>query len=613
MENLPFTDELQKRMQLLEEDNQRLREQLYIYKKIYDNLPEPYILLDENKKIVDANPAACTLFETNFETLMNSSITEFLSLTPPEVFEDQRMLIRENGMLEDEWLIRSKNGLVKHIEFFSLGNILPNIDLYILKDVTARKRLEFERFFHLQLFNNIFNQVIDGIVMFDEKGIIVNANPAFCQYLKKDKNELIGFPIQAVLAGDDSSRREESGRILSKAPFIGEIQLKSGEERKVFEISTSPNVYNGLYMSILRDKTEKYEMENELYNIALKFRNVFHGALDGMILWKNGLKIYDMNSAGKKILGLTEQDDIHKQLDWLFCRKGNKKDFFRNVFLELHQKGEKRFTMDIETADGKVRTLEMTSKRDIVDGIHLTVFRDITERMKMEEQLRKTETLNVIGELAAGIAHEIRNPMTSLKGFIQLLQNSISGYAMYFDIITAELNRIESIVNEFLVLGRPQVLRFYKCDITRIMRETIDLLYGQAVLNNVQFRTHFAKNIPKIYCDPNRIKQVFINIIKNAIEVMKEGGFVTIEIKKEMRNTLVVAISDEGGGIGKEDLKRLGEPFYTTKERGTGLGLMVSYNIISEHKGKIMVESDLGKGTTFFIYLPILQKEELEE
>jgi len=94
---------------------------------------------------------------------------------------------------------------------------------------------------------------------------------------------------------------------------------------------------------------------------------------------------------------------------------------------------------------------------------------------------------------------------------------------------------------------------------------------------------------------------------------MKEGGFVTIEIKKEMRNTLVVAISDEGGGIGKEDLKRLGEPFYTTKERGTGLGLMVSYNIISEHKGKIMVESDLGKGTTFFIYLPILQKEELEE
>lgn len=223
----------------------------------------------------------------------------------------------------------------------------------------------------------------------------------------------------------------------------------------------------------------------------------------------------------------------------------------------------------------------------------------------MEECLRKSDTLNVVGELAAGIAHEIRNPMTALKGFIQLLQGSIKeDHSLYFNVITSELKRIESIITEFLILAKPQAVRFEQKNIIKIMKDTIDLLNAQAILVNVQIYLEY-ENVPDIYCEPNQLKQVFINILKNAIEVMPNGGNIFVSIHRKNDKWVQIAIQDEGPGISKDKLKRLGEPFYTTKDRGTGLGLMVSYKIIEEHKGKVKVKSKVGHGTTFYISLPI--------
>lgn len=600
-------------IRILEEEIRWLKNDLYFYKRIYENIPEPIILLDQNKNIINANGAACLFFETDYDTLINSNIHDFLYLTPKVVLEQQNLIIKENGMLIDEWLIELKNQVVKHIEFFSLANILPNIDLYILKDITSHKRLELERSMHLQLFNNIFNQVIDGIVMFDENGIIVNVNPAFCQKVVKEKDELIGTSFESLFVQDQEEQMKKFWNdIESTGSFFGEIKLICGREIKVFEVSTSSNVYNGLFMSILRDITEKNEMENKLRKSEQKFRNVFQGTIDGMVLWKDDLSIVDINEAGKKLLQITEEEELQKQINEIYCIKNKKKHFLLPYFLQMHHKGIENGTIELEMKDQTIKTIEFSSKKKIIQDIHLTVFRDITERLKMEDQLRKSDMLNVVGELAAGIAHEIRNPMTSLKGFIQLLRSNISGYTMYFNIITAELDRIESIINEFLVLAKPQMMQYSKRDIVQIMQETIHLLHGEAMLNNVQFRTDFSKDLPLIYCEPNRIKQVFINIIKNAIEVMTKGGFITISIQKKDENTLQIAIQDEGIGMNEEKLKKLGQPFYTTKERGTGLGLMVSYKIIEEHQGEIFVESEEGKGTTFHLFLPITRKEEAD-
>jgi len=354
------------------------------------------------------------------------------------------------------------------------------------------------------------------------------------------------------------------------------------------------------------DINEEQMQETVLQESEQKYRRIFEDSIDGLILWDNGHRIVDVNTAGERMIGLPKKKLIGKRVyDSYSQLDGKKQEILRHID-QLLNNGQSTSTIIFEMEDGKNKFFEFSSKLDIVEGVNLTVFKDVTEKVVMQEQLRKSDTLNVIGELAAGIAHEIRNPMTALKGFIQLLEGSISKeHSMYYQVITTELQRIDSIINEFLILAKPQAIRFQEKDINQIMKETVDLLTAQAVLYNVQFVTEYDDGLPLVFCEPNQMKKVFINLIKNAIEVMPCGGNISITIKKMGNQQIQIKIQDEGTGIPKEKIKKLGEPFYTTKDRGTGLGLMVSYRIIDEHKGTINIESEEGKGTIFYINLPI--------
>ncbi|MEH7354970.1 ATP-binding protein [Neobacillus drentensis] len=354
------------------------------------------------------------------------------------------------------------------------------------------------------------------------------------------------------------------------------------------------------------DINDEQTQETVLLGSEQKYRKIFEDSIDGLLLWDNGHRIVDVNTAGERMIGLPKRKLIGKRVyDSYSQLDGKKQEILRHID-QLLNNGQTTSTIIFEMEDGKNKFFEFSSKLDIVEGVNLTVFKDVTEKVVMQEQLRKSDTLNVIGELAAGIAHEIRNPMTALKGFIQLLEGSITKeHSMYYQVITTELQRIDSIINEFLILAKPQAIRFQEKDINQIMKETVDLLTAQAVLYNVQFVTKYDNGLPLVFCEPNQMKKVFINFIKNAIEVMPCGGNISITIKKMENQQIQIKIQDEGTGIPKEKIKKLGEPFYTTKDRGTGLGLMVSFRIIEEHKGTINIESEEGKGTIFYINLPI--------
>jgi signal transduction histidine kinase len=169
--------------------------------------------------------------------------------------------------------------------------------------------------------------------------------------------------------------------------------------------------------------------------------------------------------------------------------------------------------------------------------------------------------------------------------------------------MTSELNRIETIISELLMLARPQKLHFEQKDILVILQDVIMLLEGQAILNNVEIVTKFADNIPLISCVQNELKQVFINIVKNGIEAMPQGGNLIIKVKGLEDNSILISFTDQGVGIPESKIPKLGDPFYSTKENGTGLGLMVSFKIIEHHQGTIAINSIVGKGTTFEITL----------
>ncbi|WP_180960309.1 EAL domain-containing protein [Neobacillus cucumis] len=229
--------------------------------------------------------------------------------------------------------------------------------------------------------------------------------------------------------------------------------------------------------------------------------------------------------------------------------------------------------------------------------------RDITEQKRTEEQLAKSEKLAIVGELAAGVVHEIRNPITSIKGFIQLFQQGIHK-PEYFKVIYEEFERLEDILQEFLNLAKPQPFKLERFDLKSILQDVVTLLRPEANLNNVQIYQEYDDLLPPIMCDRNQLKQVFINIIRNSMEATIKSGTIHIVGILE-RNYVLIKIMDNGIGISEERIKRLGEPFYSNKEKGTGLGLMLCFRIVKQHNGCLTIKSAENQGTTVEIRFPI--------
>lgn len=239
----------------------------------------------------------------------------------------------------------------------------------------------------------------------------------------------------------------------------------------------------------------------------------------------------------------------------------------------------------------------------------ISVSRDITSRNRMEELLRRSEKLTTVGQLAAGVAHEIRNPLTTLRGFLQLQQQTNKLNHRHLDLMLSELDRINLIVGEFLILAKPQAVHFQDRDIRFILGDVISLLDSQAHLHGVEFVLSASSDSAMVHCEENQLKQVFINLLKNGMEAMPNGGSIQIRLHHEEElNRVRIEIKDEGIGIPEEMMPKLGEPFFTNKESGTGLGLMVSQRIIQSHKGMMDIRSVMNKGTTVIIDLPASDK-----
>ncbi|MEH7336760.1 ATP-binding protein, partial [Neobacillus drentensis] len=218
----------------------------------------------------------------------------------------------------------------------------------------------------------------------------------------------------------------------------------------------------------------------------------------------------------------------------------------------------------------------------------------ISSLTSVHEKLRQKEKLAVIGRMAAAIGHEIRNPLASLKGFTQLQQERNQSTNEFYPIMIQEIDRINLIVNDLMDLGKPRVTEFEKASIEEVITYTLSIIQQQADRQGVIIETMMPGPIPPIDCDEKQLKQVFINLIKNAIESMSGGGTIKINTNVLHGQKLHIIIQDDGIGIDEKDIINLGEPFFTTKKDGTGLGLMVSNQIIMDHNGEINIESNIG-------------------
>ncbi|MDG4727970.1 PAS domain-containing sensor histidine kinase [Bacillus sp. GBSC66] len=246
---------------------------------------------------------------------------------------------------------------------------------------------------------------------------------------------------------------------------------------------------------------------------------------------------------------------------------------------------------------------------------------DITKQKQAKLELERSnqqlqmqaQKLAVAGQIAAGIAHEVRNPLTSVNGFLQLMKTQYPERTDYFDIIFSEIKRIDFVLSELLVLAKPQAVHFQEVQLHELLEQVITLLKTNAVLSNIDLKQPFKKqDAGAILADANQMKQLFINLIKNAIEAMPEGGSIYISTEKVL-NEWKITIQDEGKGMSEEDIQKIYDPFFSTKKEGTGLGLTICATILKDHHGRMDVSSELGKGAAFQIYLPVCQKSRQQQ
>ncbi|AJH19324.1 signal transduction histidine kinase [Bacillus sp. RC55] len=224
--------------------------------------------------------------------------------------------------------------------------------------------------------------------------------------------------------------------------------------------------------------------------------------------------------------------------------------------------------------------------------------------VEMMNSMKETENLAVIGTMSTTIAHEIRNPLTALKGFTQIQKERNPEDTMSYEIMLQEIERINGFVSELMLLGKPKPTNYEWCNIGEILLYVVQLMESYATQYKVKFNLQVDGNLPVINGDDKQLKQVLLNIIKNGIESMPGGGNIRILAYEKAGENLCISVEDQGLGIENEKIEKIGKAFYTTKENGTGLGLMITYKIIEEHQGSIAIESSMGIGTKVEIYLP---------
>ena len=228
---------------------------------------------------------------------------------------------------------------------------------------------------------------------------------------------------------------------------------------------------------------------------------------------------------------------------------------------------------------------------------YLVYLKDITHKKETEEMMVRSEKMTVAGQLAAGIAHEIRNPLTSLKGFLQLLQAGVDRKEEYFTIMIDEIEKIETITSELLYISKPLTDNKKLEPVINMLEDIVTLLRPQASLNNVEILIERPVDA-EIICDRSQIKQVLINLVKNAIEAMEEPGKIILSTQHG-NGKIIISVQDEGRGISTDILHKLGEPFFTTKQSGTGLGLLITKQILEAHHANLEIKQNPTKGSTF--------------
>ncbi|MEB3103659.1 PAS domain S-box protein [Ferviditalea candida] len=510
-----------------------------------------------------------------------------------------------------------KDGSMSHanITIYPIRDAEGNIERFVgvERDITESKLAEQKLRESEERYRQLVELSPEPIIVHSDYRIVF-VNPAAVKLAgAADQAELIGKEIFGFIHPTDLDTLESKLQQLFKegkpARNIQKKLVRLDGQMIDIEISALPLEYMGKrsVQLLCKDISEQKKAEEELFERELQFRRMIKLLPEPMVIHKDG-KIHYVNDMTLALVGAQSQEEVIGRSIFDFIHPDYAGVVTERIRLAITS-NEKLDYMEIKLVrlDGTFVDVETSSiyiHKYLQFPVVQTVIRDLTDRKRTEEYMLRSEKLSVVGQLAAGVAHEIRNPLTSLKGFVQLMKTNKGNEQKYIEIMLSELDRIHSIVNEFMILAKPHEIHFQESSIVELIRNVVFLLDSQAILNNVQIHYDFEPDIPLVQCDENQMKQVFVNLLKNAIEAMPNGGTVQICVRTASNGNISIRIIDEGKGIPEDMIRKLGEPFFSTKETGTGLGLMICFGIVQAHNGTLRFSSKENCGTTVEVQIP---------
>ncbi|MFZ5644963.1 MAG: PAS domain S-box protein [Bacillota bacterium] len=590
-----------------------LRQSEKRYRKLINLSPDP-IVVHSGGNILFVNKIGAQIYGAESpEQLIGRQLMDFIHPDCKEMVRERvrKMIDEWEGAPLSELKVIVADGSVKDIEVAAnplTYKGMPAIQV-VIRDISERKRREEELRFSMELFSRAFNASPNPITISNYEGRYVKVNKSFERIAGYSHEEALGAnplelgifldPDNAVKALDLLKRQGELRELeVNVRTKHGELLygllscfiIELGAEKYILTIYNDLTMHinaeaerrnneqflNSVFESIqdrlsiidiefniirVNKKTEKI-FEHALPLAGKKCYKVYHGEEDICPGCPN-LKVIENRKPANAVICVRDKEG--KSIGWL--------EHFSYPFI------------DITTGE--------------LAGI-LTYVRDVTEKVKMEQEMARMERFHLIGQMAAGIGHEIRNPMTTVRGFIQLLGNKKEYKAQreYFNLMLSELDRANSIITEYLSLAKNRVVDLKDQNLSDIIKTLQPLIYAEAMDAGINFVLETG-SVPNLLLNENEIRQLILNLVKNALESMDFGG--SLKISTFVRNSdVILAVHDQGPGIPSEILDQIGTPFFTTKDTGTGLGLAVCYGIASRHNAEITIDTGPG-GTTILV------------
>ena len=573
---------------------------------------ESGIFLDVNQSFADA-------FGYQREAMIGKSTLQLGIWADMEERRATLEKLHQQGTIQDaEYRFKRKTGEVGYcIASFNLTKMSNEEYLMVsLVDITERKKAELDLIIANQKFAKLFNgnQTAISISRLSD-GLVIDVNQAYLETMGFERDEIIGKTAsQFNIWRQSEDRRKMVEELLEQGHIRNKeysIYNRNGETCHVIASMAQLEIDSEIYIfNSFQDITQRKRAEEDLKASEEKFSTAFHNSKAIMSISRLSDGVFvDANNAWAETLGYEPEELIGKSVLELGLWAEPAQ---RQVMTEeLNKYGYlTNFESIYRNKSGEIGySLASINLISLNDEPHLLITAiDITEMKRYANEIKRLDNLNLIGQMAGSIAHEIRNPMTSIRGFLQLFQEQYKYREdrEVIELMIEELDRVNDIISDFLSMSKINHIQLEAMILSDCIGKTIPLIFADAIKNDVIVDTRFEDKSP-IMIDKGEIKQLLLNLVRNAIEAMPSGGTLTIHTFEDTSGVNLV-VGDEGNGIAADILDKIWDPFLTTKTNGTGLGMPVCRSIAERHNATITFATSPA-GTSFKVTFPVATME----